>query len=182
MSPTRAKRPGGGSEGAAAAAVPEPGTPIEQFVALSVILTGFDEAELHGTGMLPTYYGLIPSTIGEELFGRLLTRWSDIQVRGGGDPPFLEQLVKTELLEDATLGPIARNLAALWYLGMWNQLPAEWRDANGAWAGDQTYIISPRAYSAGLVWKAIHSHPPGAKQPGFGSWALKPDAVEEEGR
>jgi hypothetical protein len=24
------------------------------------------------------------------------------------------------------------------------------------------------------VWKAIHSHPPGAQQPGFGSWAMPP--------
>jgi hypothetical protein len=153
---------------------PNPGSPLEQFIRLSVMLTGFDEAELHGTGMVPTYYALIPSIVGEELFGRLLSRWSNIYMRGAGDESMLEHLLTSELLEDDTLGPLARNLGALWYLGMWNQLPAAWRNANGAWAGDTTYILSPRSYTAGLVWKAIHSHPPGAQQPGFGSWAMPP--------
>ena len=158
-----------------APAIPDPGTPLEQFVRLSVILTGFDEAELHGTGMMSTYYAAIPNIIGEAMFGRLLSRWANIYVRGAGDETLLEELVTSELLEDETLGPVARNLAALWYLGMWNQLPGEWRNVHGARAGDTTYILSPQSYRAGLVWKAIYSHPPGAKQPGYGSWALPPE-------
>ena len=154
---------------------PKLGTPLEQFVGLSAFLTGFDAAELHGTGMVPTYFGLIPSIIGPDFFGRLLSRWSNIYVRGAGDERLLEELVTTGLFEDDTLGPIARNLAALWYLGMWNQLPSAWRSVHGAWSGDTTFIVSPQSYVEGLVWKAIHSHPPAAKQPGFGSWALPPD-------
>jgi hypothetical protein len=161
------------------AAPPRPGSPLEQFLQLSVMLTGFDEAELHGTGMVKTYYALIPSIIGAELFGRLLSRWSNIYTRGAGDEQMLEHLLTTELLQDETLGPLARNLGALWYLGMWNQLPAAWRNTNGAWAGDTTYILSPQSYTAGLVWKAIHSHPPGAQQPGFGSWAMPPASDPE---
>ena len=57
---------------------------------------------------------------------------------------------------------------------MWFQLPAEWRNVHGAWANDVTFVVSPQSYTEGLVWKAIHTHPPAAKQPGYGSWALPP--------
>ncbi|HVA56872.1 MAG: hypothetical protein WBQ26_08490 [Gemmatimonadaceae bacterium] len=151
---------------------------MSQFVGLSALITGFDAAELHGTGMTQTYFDLIPSIIGPDFFGRLLTRWANINARGAGDERLLEDLVTTELFEDAALGPIARNLAALWYLGMWNQLPSTWRNAHGAWAGDTTFVVSPQSYTGGLVWKALHTHPPAAKQPGFGSWALPPEGTQ----
>ena len=150
-------------------------TPLQQFVELSVMLTGFDSAELHGTGLVPTYYGLIPSIIGDQMFGSFLTRWVYTYERGRGDEELLEQLVNDQIFEDPDFGPIARNLAGLWYTGQWNQLPAEWRNRNGAWANDTTYVISPESYSEGLVWKAIGSHPKAAKQPGYGSWALPPE-------
>ncbi len=87
--------------------------------------------------------------------------------------------MRLDILADPTIGPLARNLIVLWYLGQWNQLPADWRDAWGANAMDQTCIISPEAYVQGLVWPAIHTHPPGAKMPGYGSWALPPVGAEE---
>jgi len=148
--------------------------PFELFFSLSVILTGFSEAELHGTAMAKTYFALIPSIVGEKNFGELLAIWYDTLVRGEGDEPLLEQLVKDQILDDPTLGPIARNVATLWYLGMWNQLPAAWRNVHGAWANDVTFVVSTQSYTEGLVWKAIHTHPPAAKQPGYGSWALPP--------
>lgn len=149
--------------------------PLEQFVALSVTLTGFDAADLWGTGQVQTYYALLPSIVGDAIFGRLMGRWQDTWIRGEGDEPLLETLVKEQILEDPTLGPVARNLTYLWYTGGWNQLPADWRNVHGASANDQTYIVSSAAYTEGLVWKAIHAHPTAAKQPGYGSWALPPE-------
>ncbi len=148
--------------------------PLEQFVAFSVTLTGFDAAELWGTGLVKTYHDLLPAIIGDDLFGRLMSRWQDTWLRGEGDEPFLETLVREQIFEDPTFGPLARNLTALWYTGQWNQLPADWRNVHGAWANDTTYIVSPAAYAEGLVWKAMGTHPKAAKQPGFGSWALPP--------
>jgi hypothetical protein len=149
-------------------------SPLELFVSLSEVLTGFDAAELQSTAMVPTYYALVPSIIGDLLFGELLTRWRDTYIRGFGDEPELLDLVKTQILDDPDFGPLARNLGALWYLGMWNQLPAAWRNVHGAWANDVTFVVSTQSYTEALVWKAIHTHPPAAKQPGFGSWALPP--------
>ena len=148
--------------------------PFDLCLSFSVTITGFSEAELHGTALAKTYFALIPSIVGEKHFGELLAIWYDTLVRGEGDEPLLEQLVKDQILDDPTLGPIARNVATLWYLGMWNQLPAAWRNVHGAWANDVTYVVSTQSYTEGLVWKAIHTHPPAAKQPGYGSWALPP--------
>lgn len=150
------------------------GSQLEQFLALSVTLTGFDSAELWGTGMVHAYYGLVPSIAGEAVFGDLLTRWHNIVVRGSGQPRYIDQLVTSEMLDDPKLGPVARNVAALWYTGVWNQLPVAWRNVWGANARDLTHVVSARGYEEGLVWKAIFSHPPAAKQPGFASWALPP--------
>jgi hypothetical protein len=149
-------------------------TPFELFRSLSVTLTGFSDAELSGTAMAQTYFTLIPSIVGEEKFGRLLAIWRDTYIRGQGDEPLLEKLVKEQIFEEPDLGPIARNVVTLWYLGMWFQMPASWRNKHGAWANDVTFVVSPQSYTEGLVWKAIHTHPPAAKQPGYGSWALPP--------
>ena len=162
-----------------AATPPAQQSPLELFVSLSETLTGFDAAELHSTALVQTYYALVPSIIGDRLFGELLTRWRDTYIRGYGDEPELLELVKLQILDDPDFGPLARNLGALWYLGMWNQLPAEWRNVHGAWANDVTFVVSPQSYTEALVWKAIHTHPPAAKQPGFGSWALPPKIGSE---
>ena len=149
-------------------------SPLELFVSLSTTLTGFNAAELWSTGMVNTYYRVVPSIVGDRMFGDFMSCWRDTYIRGRGDERLLDELVTTQIFEDPKFGPLARNLAALWYLGMWNQLPAEWRNVHGAWANDMTFVVSPQAYTEALVWKAIHTHPPAAKQPGFGSWALPP--------
>jgi hypothetical protein len=145
-----------------------------RFLQLSEALTGYDDAELYGTGMVDVYIGTLVSIVGDGMTGRLLQRWAEIAEAAPGDVTRVEALLRERLLEDDTLGPLARNLAYLWYTGGWNQLPAAWRDAHGANALDQTCIISPEAYTQGLVWQAIHTHPQGARQPGYGSWALPP--------
>ena len=152
-------------------------SPLELFVSLSVTLTGFSAAELWSTGMVRTYYALVPSIVGDGVFGKFLSRWRDTYIRGQGDEALLDDLVTTQIFEDPEFGPLARNVAALWYLGMWNQLPAEWRNVHGARANDTTFVVSPQSYTEALVWKAIHSHPPAAKQPGYGSWALPPEGA-----
>jgi hypothetical protein len=72
------------------------------------------------------------------------------------------------------LGPIARNVIVLWYLGQWDQMPRHWRDRQGASPADVAGVPSAAAFRAGLVWRAIGAHPTGANPPGFGSWATPP--------
>ena len=94
--------------------------------------------------------------------------------KAGDDPKELEALVHKNIFDDRTLGPVAKNLITLWYLGQWQQMPGQWRDVHGAAATDATHMVSADAYREGLVWSAIRAHPMGAKQQGYGAWALPP--------
>ena len=49
---------------------------------------------------------------------------------------------------------------------------------NMALSGQPNYIINAESYKQGLMWNAGHTHPPGAKQPGYGSWANPPITVK----
>lgn len=131
----------------------------DRFVELSSLLTGFDAAELESTGMVRPYLALLTELVGDQIVGELLAASTH-------DLP--------DLLQHPCHGPLCKNLIVLWYLGQWDQLPAAWRTAYGAHPDDVSRIVSSDAYKEGLVWPAMGSHPPGAKQPGYGSWALPP--------
>lgn len=140
------------------------------FLALSSALTGFTEAELHGTGMIGTYIAVLADTVGEDVLARLCSAGGTAARKG------TERALQTHVLEDPCLGPVARCLTVLWYTGSWTQLTAEWRDRYGANALDHDRVVSARAYREGLMWPAIGAHPAGAKAPGFASWVAAPKA------
>ena len=106
-------------------------------------------------------------TVGDAIVAQLLVTGNKA-IRTGR----LEALV----MDDPDLGPLARNVIALWYLGQWNALPNDWRNRHGASPRDVPRVISADAYAAGLVWTAAGAHPMGAKPPGYGSWANPPAA------
>jgi hypothetical protein len=134
-------------------------TPLERFVTVSAALTGFRAVDLWGTGQAGPHLRLVLSACGEEHVARLLA--ADPEDTGA-------------ILADAELGPIARNMIVLWYLGQWDQMPRHWRDRHGASPADVAGVPSAAAFRAGLVWRAIGAHPTGANPPGFGSWATPP--------
>jgi hypothetical protein len=150
----------------------------EQFAAVSAALTGFDEAELHGTGLVATYLDLLTEVLGAPFTDRFLAAAHAVVTRAGDA---LASELRLRLLDDATYGPVARNVAVLWYLGQWDQLPAAWRDRQGASTLDETGVVSPEAYRGGLVWLAAGVHPQGAHQQGFGAWALPPAVTVRRG-
>ena len=133
-------------------------TDLDVFVRLSAALTGFDRLELVGTGQAPAYFDYVTSQ--SDLID-LQKLW---QVARG---PLGDAEVE-RLLADPRLGTIARQINFLWYTGQW-KTPFE-----PGFAASTTFV-SPRSYQEGLVWRAALSHPSGAKQPGYGSWALPPE-------
>jgi hypothetical protein len=137
---------------------------VAEFLRLSVILTGFEEYELLGTGMLVAYYDELLRIIGAREAGALFGAVSQVD-----DDGFRERI-----LDDPRFGPVARNVLMMWYLGTWTQLPRQWRNAYGATSYDTDHVVSAAAYREGLVWPAAGTHPMSAKQPGFGSWARPP--------
>jgi uncharacterized protein YjbI with pentapeptide repeats len=43
---------------------------------------------------------------------------------------------------------------------------------SGRWDGE---LVDPEAYREGLIWRAVGANPPGARAPGYGTWALEPE-------
>lgn len=139
------------------------------FLGLSAFLTGFGRVTLVGTGVADTYLQTLEEVLPGDVLDELLAAYERLPDGDGG-----EEAAAATILEDATLGPVARNLIVLWYTGSWTALPDEWRDAHGASPLDTDRVVSGDAYITGLQWLAAGAHAVGARQEGFGSWALAP--------
>lgn len=90
-----------------------------------------------------------------------------------------ERAVASDILDDTKLGPVARNVILLWYLGAWAGMPDDWRAAYGTCPLDEHHVISGAAYQAGLQWVAAGAHPAGSAAQGFGSWASPPQEDDD---
>jgi hypothetical protein len=150
-----------------------------RFLHLSVDLTAFRETELLGTGLAHHYLAKVRAACGDEIFADLLAahrlaRADAGRDAGDRDPVLLDRALRHRIFSDDTLGPVARNVIKLWYAGMWYGLPPEWTDRYGARAAAVTSTVTAASYQEGLLWPAIGAHPPGAKAPGYGSWAQPP--------
>lgn len=134
-------------------------TLVGEFLDLSAVLTGYDAVDLQGTGLVEQYWETLDHVVGDATRGGLIDAWRRAEK---GKAP-IETAVRQEIMSDPVLGPVARNLVKLWYLGQWQ-------------GGNQEdwFIPSAAAYTEGLVWDAIGAHPQGAKQEGFGTWQFKP--------
>jgi hypothetical protein len=153
-----------------------------RFLAMSAELTAFGTVELQGTGQTGTYLDLVVRVVGADLLEAVLDAYEQAVRTAGADRDERARVLQGDLLGDEKLGPIARNVIKLWYVGVWYELPPEWVDAFGALEHDGTVTASAAAYAEGLLWYAIDAHPPGARAPGYGSWAAPPDipAIEDD--
>jgi hypothetical protein len=148
--------------------------PLAQFLALSVVLTGFEEVELQGTGLASTYYETLTSIVDSRICKALWKLASKIIKGNRHDEHALSDAIRREILASTEYGPLATNIIQMWYLGSWIQLPQAWRSDFGTSPADVTKVISAEAYKQSLIYQVMQAHPPGAKQPGFGSWSLPP--------
>ena len=150
------------------------GERLDAFLDLSEAITGFSKVRLHGTGQVDDYYATVVDVAGADVLDALLDAWARVQ--GEAD---LDDGLRRVIFGDPHLGPIARNVIKLWYVGMWYELPKEWSDAYGARERDVTFTVSPTAYTEALLWPAMGTNPPGAKAPGYGSWTGPPQFPED---
>ncbi|SIO57743.1 hypothetical protein SAMN05444166_5477 [Singulisphaera sp. GP187] len=144
---------------------------IERFLAFSAEVTAFTEFELRGTGQAEAYLTAVEGVIGGVLLGELLDAYERVP-RGSKDKRVSG--LRREIFGDEKLGPIARNIIKLWYIGIWYELPHAWTEAFGAIEKNVLFMVSASAYTEGLLWVAIGANPPGAKGPGYGSWVGPP--------
>jgi len=150
---------------------------LADFLALSSALTGFSPFRLQATGQAERYLATVEEITGATTVSDLLTVFRGVADEADDDEAACERGLRRAILSDARLGPVARNLIKLWYVGTWYELPAEWREHFAAGGGDRTFVVSPEAYTEGLLWPAIGANPAGAKPFGYGMWA-KPPRIE----
>lgn len=144
------------------------------FLSLSVTLTGFTEFELQGTGQAQAYLDTLLAVVGPATTDELLSAHAAVLEAGADDEAARDRLVRARILGDDRLGPVARNVMKLWYVGTWYAMPGPWSQAFGIGGDDRTFVVSATSYTEGLVWPAIGANPPGAKGPGYGTWAEPP--------
>ena len=72
---------------------------------------------------------------------------------------------------------LARSIVLLWYLGSWYN-PEDLKN-NAASPGGRAFIpsqvVSPKAYTQGLVWQIAGTHPMGYSNLQFGYWSRDPN-------
>lgn len=167
---------------------------LREFVKFSAAVTGFSEFDLWGTGQAEVYYETVVNQEG----------WDAIRNAISSDPsavppdPVVQSIIKLWYV-GVWYGPelTGRVDVAAWTApGRSGAKPAvpddsrpeegrPWQDVpgqhqageNGAHARDgrkPLFVVSPDAYTEGLLWRAIGAHPSGAKAPGYGSWANPP--------
>jgi hypothetical protein len=140
-----------------------------RFVELSAFLTGYGRVRLIGTGLISTYLQTLDEVLPAGVLDELLGAFA--RLPSGADR---EAGAATGILDDAKLGPVARNVILLWYCGTWTELSQAWHATHGASPRDTTHVVSAAAYAGGLQWTAAGAHPAGARQQGFGAWAQAP--------
>ncbi|MDB5347062.1 MAG: hypothetical protein JWP89_5439 [Schlesneria sp.] len=133
------------------------------FLEFSAAITGYSQFQLQGTGQAELYFSTLIEVVGAGVVSEMLGVYRDI-----ASHEYLDEMLKQHIFADARWGPIARNVIKLWYVGTWYQLD---KFPN---AVDFKRIVSPIAYTEGLLWRTIGANPSGAKAPGYGSWANPP--------
>ncbi|MEV4509066.1 hypothetical protein AB0K00_08950 [Dactylosporangium sp. NPDC049525] len=146
------------------------GPALEDFLALSVDLTAFPETDLLGTGLGEQYLEKVRAACGDAVVADLLAAHRAARA----DLEGFDRALRHQVLSDDRLGPVARAVIKLWYAGMWYGLPPEWTDTFGAQPAAEASAVTAASYQEGLLWRAIGANPPGAKAPGYGSWAQPP--------
>jgi hypothetical protein len=163
-------------------AAPDAPDVTQRFLAFSAEVTAFTEFDLRGTGQAESYLSTVIRVVGEEPLTELLDAYErtvratpgGLARQPNGDRSARARALSAEIFSSDKLGPIARNIIKLWYAGVWYELPSEWAENYGVREGDGTFTASPEAYPEALLWVAIGANPPGAKAPGYGSWAHPP--------
>jgi len=70
---------------------------------------------------------------------------------------------------------LARSIVLLWYLGSWYEPDDLKKNATpGARALIPSQVVSPKAYTLGLVWQIAQAHPMGYSNLQFGYWSREP--------
>jgi hypothetical protein len=150
---------------------------------MSAALTGFQSSvlkpALDPVGLAREYYVFAVAQVGAASMTTLLDAYRAIKTQPA-------QQIADTLLETAALDPtklsqpayLAQSIVAMWYLGSWYK-PGVLGGAGFAPPAQQ--VISSAAYTNGLVWSVMQSHPMGYSPFTFGYWSQAPGSLSSFG-
>lgn len=152
--------------------MPDPADALDDFVALSAILTGIEGDKLHP--VLDAY------GTAEELFvyatkngGALFAQLMQTYTANKDEPP---EVIAGIIFKDeqAPIAYMARTVILMWYLGAWFT-PKALADYHANPTGFAPYVvISSNTYTQSWVWRVGQTHPMGYSDWRFGYWHTPP--------
>jgi hypothetical protein len=155
--------------------MPNGNNDIQDFAAMSAALTGFQlqflKPPLDTTNLSQAYFDYATKATQNEqaTVQTLLTAYRAISTQ----PP---QQIADTLLETAGQFPspqalLAQSIVKLWYTGSWYPPGSE----------VMAQVVSSLAYTNGLAWQVMQSHPMGYSPFSFGYWANEPGPLSQFG-
>lgn len=140
---------------------------MNQFVALSSLLTGFPTStlapRLDPINLKQTYLDTVNKNAPPSTVARLLKTFNTIQT--SLPPEEWGLAVNCRILEDDVLGPLARQIIKMWLVGIWYDPPDQSQTGE---------VVSMQAFTHGLLWQAIQAHPTGYSEFAHGYWGAPP--------
>lgn len=145
---------------------------LDNFVGLSAVLTGFSANDLNPPlspqPVSAEYLQMLQSKVDAALVTQLLSTYQTIAAQFPADEQTAQ--VQSQILTDAKMGPVARNIIRMWYLSIWYD-GYESDQVSGFSPGT---VVSSNAYTKGLAWDAMQAHPMGYSEMHYGYWADPP--------
>ena len=136
------------------------------FLDISVHLTGYKKNELLATGMHETYYYTIMKEADQDNVRAFFKEAQAIMDEFGKNIDQLNEEIAKRLFPADKFLELARRIIMLWYTGIWTSIVVTQQRT--------PFMVSGKSYTEGLIWSVAETHPAGAKQPGYGSWAIPP--------
>ena len=162
---------------------PAPEADVQDFADMSASLTGFLSSvlkpSLDPVGLARIYYEFVLTHGDAGVMSQLMSAYRAIKSQGA-------QQIADTLLETATLDPtklsqtayLAQSIVAMWYLGSWYPPGVL---GGGGFAPIPLQVISSAAYTNGLAWRVMQSHPMGYSPFTFGYWSQVPGSLSSFG-
>lgn len=148
--------------------------PIQTFVAMSAVLTGFESSVLAPfldplDPPLKNQYFDVVQQYNAQLLAELLAQFQTLQGQGLPAQEIANELVAASQGTNPTAptAALARAVIKLWYLGSWYP-PNDQNNPN------VQIVVSANAYIGGLAWRTAQAKAMGFSELNFGYWSQPP--------
>jgi hypothetical protein len=159
---------------------PIPDSEIQDFADMSAALTGFQSSVLKPAldplNLAHEYYVFAVAQVGQAAMTALLNAYRAIKTQTAQQ--IADTLLETSSSSPSAQAQLAQSIVAMWYLGSW-YVPGVL--GGGGFAPPPLQVISSVAYTNGLVWRVMQSHPMGYSAFTFGYWSQQPAPLSSFG-